>query len=346
MQTRRVSVSSGGVGLTTAQMMDPAVLSLNGWASDPNWVLDAGKDYPRLAWEGAPGQMVSGPHLDWLGGSGTEEEPYTVATTDQLARIARASILWNRYFILTSDLDLLGVDSPWIGRTGCPFTGHFFGGGHVIRNLIISLSAAGQWEVGFFGVIGADGYVDSVGIEDALVTIQGNSWYVGALAGVNQGAIANSYVKGIVKGNKNLGALVGSNRGTISDCYAHGSVTGSDILGGLAGVNFGAITHSYASVLITSSDPLKAAVGGLIAQQAGDDQAMAVGCFWDITTSGILVSSGGTGVMAAQMKTASTFRDAAWDFSGETANGSEDIWWILEGQDYPRLWWEKGIGSQ
>jgi hypothetical protein len=25
---------------------------------------------------------------------------------------------------------------------------------------------------------------------------------------------------------------------------------------------------------------------------------------------------------------------------GETANGTEDIWWILEGQDYPRLWWE------
>ena len=24
----------------------------------------------------------------------------------------------------------------------------------------------------------------------------------------------------------------------------------------------------------------------------------------------------------------------------ETANGTEDIWWIDEGKDYPRLWWE------
>jgi hypothetical protein len=32
--------------------------------------------------------------------------------------------------------------------------------------------------------------------------------------------------------------------------------------------------------------------------------------------------------------------DAGWDFVGETANGTEDIWWILEGKDYPRLWWE------
>jgi len=26
-------------------------------------------------------------------------------------------------------------------------------------------------------------------------------------------------------------------------------------------------------------------------------------------------------------------------FVGEENNGNEDIWWILEGKDYPRLWW-------
>jgi len=46
-----IHISDGGKGLTTAQMMDPNIYSLNGWAGDPNWVLDAGKDYPRLAWE-------------------------------------------------------------------------------------------------------------------------------------------------------------------------------------------------------------------------------------------------------------------------------------------------------
>jgi len=39
-------------------------------------------------------------------------------------------------------------------------------------------------------------------------------------------------------------------------------------------------------------------------------------------------------------RTASAFLEAGWDFVGETANGTEDIWWILEGQDHPRLWWE------
>jgi hypothetical protein len=40
------------------------------------------------------------------------------------------------------------------------------------------------------------------------------------------------------------------------------------------------------------------------------------------------------------MQTASAFLYVGWDFVGETANGTEDIWWILEGQDYPRLIWE------
>jgi len=26
------------------------------------------------------------------------------------------------------------------------------------------------------------------------------------------------------------------------------------------------------------------------------------------------------------------------DFVDETANGTEDIWWIVEGRGYPRLW--------
>ena len=40
------------------------------------------------------------------------------------------------------------------------------------------------------------------------------------------------------------------------------------------------------------------------------------------------------------MQTAGTFLDAGWVFVGETENGTEDIWCILEGQDYPRLYWE------
>jgi hypothetical protein len=50
METSGLLGSAGGVGLTTAEMMDPYMLGLNGFANDPNWVLDAGRDYPRLVW--------------------------------------------------------------------------------------------------------------------------------------------------------------------------------------------------------------------------------------------------------------------------------------------------------
>ncbi len=40
------------------------------------------------------------------------------------------------------------------------------------------------------------------------------------------------------------------------------------------------------------------------------------------------------------MKSYGIFTSSGWDFVAESANGTEDIWWILEGQDYPRLTWE------
>jgi hypothetical protein len=48
--------------------------------------------------------------------------------------------------------------------------------------------------------------------------------------------------------------------------------------------------------------------------------------------------SAGTGLSFSQMQRQSSF--IGWDFAEETANGTEDIWTICEGRDYPRLWWE------
>ena len=78
-------------------------------------------------------------------------------------------------------------------------------------------------------------------------------------------------------------------------------------------------------------------VGGLVGNGSSKN---VTACFWDTQTSGQATSAGGTGKTTAEMQTAKTFLDAGWDFVGETANGTEDIWWILEGKDYPRLWWE------
>jgi len=75
-----------------------------------------------------------------------------------------------------------------------------------------------------------------------------------------------------------------------------------------------------------------------VGSNAGDITITA--SFWDLETSGLVTSDGGIGKTTAEMQTAATFLEAGWDFVDETENGTENIWWILEGQDYPRLWWE------
>lgn len=45
------------------------------------------------------------------------------------------------------------------------------------------------------------------------------------------------------------------------------------------------------------------------------------------------------------MQSDGTFLAAGWDVVDERVNGTEDIWWILEGQGYPRLRWELTEGN-
>jgi hypothetical protein len=40
------------------------------------------------------------------------------------------------------------------------------------------------------------------------------------------------------------------------------------------------------------------------------------------------------------MRAGNTFLSAGWDFVSEKANGTEEIWQIDEGKNYPRLQWE------
>ena len=86
-------------------------------------------------------------------------------------------------------------------------------------------------------------------------------------------------------------------------------------------------------------------VGSLVGYKtnSGSD----AGCFWDAVTSGRTSSSGGLGLSTAMLKRRQTYLLFGWDFIGETTNGTEDIWWIDDGKDYPRLWWQAAeVGSR
>ena len=157
--------------------------------------------------------------------------------------------------------------------------------------------------------------------------------------------ISYCYSTSRVKGTIYVGGMVGFNTGRITNCYSMGSVFGNDIVGGLVGQDGdwgldptwgGKMLNCYSTSHVVGQSN----TGGLVGLNVWG--MIIYNCFWDIQTSGWTTSDGGTGKTTADMQIASTFLDAGWDFVDETDNGTEDIWWILEGQDYPHLWWEDG----
>ena len=196
-------------------------------------------------------------------------------------------------------------------------------------------------------------------------TVTGD-YSVGGLVGVNcgQGSITSSYNAGSVNGIGWVGGLVGLHGSwwvsgipmkapppRVADCFSNSTVTGLGYVGGLVGMNYdvgGNITNSYSTGSVNRSG---AAVGGYVGLHGshwviiddsvgglvGYNSGSITSSFWDIHTSGLTDSYGGTGLTTAEMQSTSTFLEAGWDFVDETENGTEDIWWILEGQDYPRL---------
>jgi hypothetical protein len=157
----------------------------------------------------------------------------------------------------------------------------------------------------------------------------------GGLVGYNDGPVHDCSAEGTVMGNGDVGGLVGINasqKGKITNCYAGGGLVNGNVkVGGLVGRNWGgAISRSYSYGRVSGEH----SVGGLVGWGDGPVAAS----FWDVVRSNQTTSAGGTGKTTTEMQTATTFLDAGWDFVDETANGTEDIWWILEGKDYPRLW--------
>lgn len=250
LEVGAMCVSDGGMGLTTSQMQNPDVYSLNGWGGDPNWVLDPLMDYPRLAWEVTAGQPIPLPVLDWFEGSGTQEDPYVISTAEQLARIGTASVLWDKVFILASDVNMAGTE--WIRIGICPgtdFVGRFDGDGHAIINLAIDTGKASVVSaIGMFGHIGTGGQVRNLTLKDAVIKCGGSAQRVGILAGVNEGTVAACVTSGSVSGgdySNCLGQLAGYNGGNIVDCSSTAIISAgraSSRVAGLTGYNRGSIT--------------------------------------------------------------------------------------------------------
>lgn len=270
-------------------------------------------------------------------GQGTLEDPYQIASLENLYWIAADTLNYHYSYIQTADINAAETRSWFVGdhdddpvtpdepmgwkpignfseeNFAGIFDGSYDGKGHIIDSLYINHIPL-SFEESMSGLFGKarNAVVKNLGITNCTIT---GGIDVGILCGwFEDGIIENCYTTGTVSGGVYAaGGLVGEGSENIEKCYSTAAVTGHTYVGGLIGFGFS----------VNAS-------------------------FWDTETSGVTTSDGGTGLTTAEMKTKQTFLDAGWDFVGESNNGTEDIWDMdgVTNDGYPFLAWMSTTGIE
>ena len=191
-----------------------------------------------------------------MDGEGTKENPYEIATADDLYEFA---IKVNEgdntaCAVLTADITLIDTNWTPIGNDSNQYKGTFDGDGHTITGLKVDIQSDNIIYAGLFGCLGAGGTIKNVSLTDSKITCSGNRVYAGGVCGWNTGTIENCYNTGEVSGIYGFvyaGGVCGANgnSATIINCYNTGDVSGTSsngtvYAGGVCGYNRGDTTQN------------------------------------------------------------------------------------------------------
>jgi hypothetical protein len=214
-------------------------------------------------------------------GTGTEEDPYLIATLDNLLYLSTNEYLWSEgyHFSQTDDIDASDTQNWNVGDhdndTETPdeamgfspigielteqgaFTGSYNGQGHFIDSIYINDQYYGYC-VGFFSLCR---YAEISNLGLTNVNITGEHQTGGLVATTVFSEIQNCYVTGNVEGNMLIGGIVGYNASSIiTECYSICNIVGRDA-GGLVGNNStdSMINNCYSEGSVTGHD----VIGGL-----------------------------------------------------------------------------------
>ena len=194
------------------------------------------------------------------GGTGTQEDPWLIASQEDLTALAEFLNSGNAeqfdadaagvgnchgyYFKQTADIDLTGVTWEPIGYSGSYyFAGNYDGGGHSITNAVSTgkVDPDGFATAGIFGWV-AFGSVENLNVKNAnfVATGQNNYSYVGGIAGVCYGSsikncsVVISSLESKRNNNNNCaGSIVGySTGGTFEKCAAENNQVKTMAYGG------------------------------------------------------------------------------------------------------------------
>jgi hypothetical protein len=222
-----------------------------------------------------------------------------------------------------------------IGNSSNKFTGSFDGLNYTISNLYISRNITG---VGLFGEIGTNGLVQNIILLNINIT---GGHFVGGISGfVSGGSIQKSYTNGNLTLGGNLGGGITGGTGVgaiLSECKSSVNISGGGHKGGIVGHNHSSsVINSYSTGIIGAETNSAGLIGG------NWDGATVTNSYTTQDTlsgggnnpAGITNSYKGTD----DLTNISTFLPE-WNIVNiEDWNG--DIWFIDNGNDYPRLGWE------
>ena len=186
-----------------------------------------------------------------MSGSGTEGDPFTISSTDDLdnliSMIDGGNDFSGNYIALNADVTYDNSKennfSP-IGTSTTNFNGCFNGQGHTISGINISSSSGYK---GLFGYIGESGVVKNLTLANSTITGGDNT---GGLSGKNAGTIENCVIGSDVEvktnsSNTNIGSFAGYSSGKVSGCVSKATVGSSKSKksGGIVGYTTGSIEY-------------------------------------------------------------------------------------------------------
>lgn len=223
--------------------------------------------------------VTSSAYSGYAGGSGTEGDPYLVATAEHLFNVRYEK---DKHYLQIANIDFDLEPGPWDSAEGFEpigegyyieehsFTGSYDGNDYTINNLTMSQARS---TVGLFGyAIGA--IFRNIGLVN--VDISGGM-DTGALAGyaLSNTIVFNCYSTGTVTAGSYGGGLIGRFEGgsSMTNCYSTADVSAGYYVGGLVGAlnNAGvSISNSYATGNITATSAwFGGEAGGLVGATGG-----------------------------------------------------------------------------
>jgi hypothetical protein len=217
----------------------------------------------------------------YSGGTGEPNDPYLIATPNDLNAIGADPNDWDKHFKMIADINLIGYPDGFVTPIGwgvdwasedLPFTGVFDGNGHSVLGWKFTYDQGDEEYTGLFGYINEpNSEVRNLCLVAPQVSRVG--WaggFAGALVGyLESGSVYDCGVQDVnLNWMDSAGGLIGRNGGRITNCFASGDVSGEYEVAGLVGYNDyrGVISKCYAIVNVTST---ATGSGGFVALNKG-----------------------------------------------------------------------------